>query len=288
MRSTRCPCSSAMASPHSSQRSPGRGAADAAGLADPLQHGQAVAGHCVAVTAATISAGHSLVHRLGARARPGTPAAASGAGWSTSMRTISGAASRIARFHRRSGGSRTTTGSRRSCRAGAAVTAPASSSISRSSTSPPWAGQQGPDLGQRRLHPLGQALGVQPVDQQQAGHQLVGGEGVHQAGAAALGQLDDAGQASAVQLGDQAQQLLGPVDRCAGQQWLAARRAAARSGRRWPGGSVGAGIGLRRSVRPARGWPPGSASAASSAPCPCPGTCGPRTAGTGRSCGPPA
>ena len=62
----------------------------------------------------------------------------------------------------------------------------------------------------------------------------------------------------------------------------AARRAAARSGRRPPGGSaVPCGLHARLVSRPASDRRPGSASAASSSTFPSRGTCAPRRAGTG-------
>src|SRR5580700_9615300 len=100
-------------------------------------------------------------------------------------------------------------------------------------------------------------------------------------------QLYGAGEPGAIELGDQAQNLLGQVDGA----WIG-RRVQLVECLLYPvtGGPEVLRLGHRSVLRRPglRSWPLGWGSASSSAPCPCPGTCAPRRAGTGRSCGRPA
>ena len=179
-------------------------------------------------------------------------------------------------------------GSRRSSRGGGVLTAPQLLVDAEQLDVAAVLGQERPDRDEGRLHPVVERLGVEALHQQEAGHQLVLDEGGHQPGRVLPGQLYDPGETGAVELGDQAQDLLGQVDGAGVGRRSAARRVPARSDRRRPGGSVAQASlpVLRRPGR--RDWPPGWGSASSSAPCPCRGTCAPRRAGTGRSCAPPA
>ena len=73
--------------------------------------------------------------------------------------------------------------------------------------------EEGPHGLQRAFHPDVERFGVQALDQQEAGDQLVGGEVGHQVGRPRLGDLGHAGQPGPVEVGDQAQQLLRQVER---------------------------------------------------------------------------
>ena len=101
----------------------------------------------------------------------------------------------------------------------------------------------GRTLVERRLDPGRRGVGVEAVDEQQAGHQLVGDQPVEHRGRPSPTSSTTRASAAAVQVGDQAQQLLGPV---AGRPRVGggprARRAAARCGRRPPGGRGAASV----------------------------------------------
>ncbi len=153
-----------------------------------------------------------------------------------------------------------------------------------SSTSPPWDSRYGPDLLERPAHARLQRHRVQPVQQQQVGDELVAAQRGGQRAVVARG---DVGRRSApaprrrrraaparprqrLVAGDGVRQALDLL-----QQRLDARDPLA--GR----AVVQRQAGLSHAHRTSASAPGGSS-------CPCPGTCAPRRAGTGRSCGPRA
>ncbi len=92
------------------------------------------------------------------------------------------------------------------------LTAPSSSSIPRSSTSPPCWAKNGRTETRADSTRLSSDVGVQPLDQKEAGEEIVGDEGVDERRIVLSDQLHGAGEPGAVELGDQAKHLLGQID----------------------------------------------------------------------------
>ncbi len=214
--------------------------------------------------------------------RSARPGLSSTLGSSTTIRVTSGAASKMA-------------ASTAPCRVAAEDGHPSQLPRSRSLTAPKVVvdrkqlhvsavpAEEGSDGLQRSLHPDVERVGVQALHQQEAGDQLVGGEVGDAARATEHGRSQPSGPA---------RRRRGPTPGAGaplpgrandGPPWPAARSVPARSAHHsLEGSGVRALLRAIRTVRP-RG-PSGWGSGLSSAPCPCPGTCGRRRAGRGRSC----
>ena len=146
------------------------------------------------------------------------------------------------------------------------------SSIPSSSTLPPWDSMYGRTLSSASCTRVSSGTGIEAVDQQQAGDDPVLGEPRAQRLRAVLGdRVEDPLEPLAVELHQRAGELLARraevADRssCAVSSSTRATRASGRA----------------LSTAPSACAPP-------SAPCPCRCTCARRTAGTGRTSGPPA
>ena len=160
-----------------------------------------------------------------------------GAGCSTSMVTISGAASTIA-ARPRAAASQSTTRIRRRCRAGEGARRPPAASTSSSSTSPSCCARNGRTDSSARSTRVATSSGMEAVHEQQAGDELVVDEALREGRRFLRRELDDPFEPAAVELGDQPQQLLCDRARRGLGRCRAARRGAARSGPRRPEGSA--------------------------------------------------
>ena len=221
--------------------------------------------------------------RDGGRARCSVPSSATP---STSMRVISGAASSMAAC---TASSRVTEDDAQPSQLPSirSETTPASPSTSSTSTSPPCDAEVGTHRVEGTSHPVIEAERVEVVQDEQRRDEVVVGQPL--AEVELLGrELEDARQAPAVQLGDEADDVLDllPRARVEGrlevpEELLDAVADDSEVDGWFQAPPSGRWIRLRR-------WAASSASAPCGAPCRCRGTCGRRTAGTGRSCARPA
>ena len=173
--------------------------------ADALQDRDRVA-HLIAT-----SVGHASYSGFLTPKAMGTAAVASALASSTTIRVTSGADSKMA----------TSTAPRKVAAEDGhpsqlpksrSLTAPSTSSMASSSTSPPWRPRKGRTDSSALFHPDVERLGMETLDQQEARHEVVGCEFGQQLWRSNPGDRGHAGEPGPVEIGDQAQQFLGQVE----------------------------------------------------------------------------